>query len=141
MSAFLLLLSFSCFCGAVVSRGRQKSSDLKKAELGEIPTRMTLRLVKEAVGLDKLTVMAGAVDSLKDDFENFRREVRIDDEIETLNLSDLAEQYAVGERTLRDQIERRLGKGCVIKVGRKWVIRKRRFLDFLNFEESCGEDR
>jgi hypothetical protein len=103
---------------------------------GTIPHRSTLDLVQQAVGMEKFVVMAAAIDLAKNDLEILRNRVSLDDEIETLELSQLAEQYGTGEKTLREQIERQLSPGVVIKVGKKWVIRKRRFLDYLESKEA-----
>jgi len=101
--------------------------------------RSVIHLVQQAVGTDKFLVLAAAIDLAKNDFEILRNRVSIDEEIEILELSQLAEQYGTGEKTLREQIERQLSPGVVIKVGKKWVIRKRRFLDYLESKEAAGE--
>lgn len=106
---------------------------------GTIPYRSTLHIIKEAVGMDKITVMAAMIDLARNDLENLRNRISIDEEIETLELGQLAEQYGTGEKTLREQIERQLSPGVVIKVGKKWVIRKRRFLDYLESKEGAGK--
>lgn len=98
--------------------------------------KSTLRLIQEAVGTEKFIVLATAVDGLKADQESIRRDVKIDDEIETLDLATLASDYGVNEKTLRDQIEKELGLGVVMKIGKKWVIRKRRFLDYMVQKEN-----
>ncbi len=109
--------------------------------LGTIPERSVMHLIQQAVGMDKFVVMAAAIDLAKNDLEILRNRVSIDEEIETLELSQLAEQYGTGERTLREQIERQLSPGAVIKVGEKWVIRKRRFLDYLGSKRGGGDAR
>lgn len=83
----------------------------------------------------KLDVVATMIDLVRNDLDNLRNRISIDEEMETLELSQLAEQYGTGERALHEQIEKQLCAGAVIKVGRKWVIRKRRFLDFLESKE------
>ncbi len=98
--------------------------------------KSTLRLIQEAVGTEKFIVLAAAVDGVKADQESIRRDVKIDDEIETLDLATLASDYGVNEKTLRDQIEKELGLGVVMKIGKKWVIRKRRFLDYMIQKEN-----
>lgn len=105
---------------------------------GTIPYRSTLHIIQEAVGMDKITVMAAMIDLDRNDLENLRNQISIDEEIETLELNRLAEQYGTGEKTLPEQIERQLRPGVVIKVGKKWLIRKRRFLDFLESKETAG---
>jgi hypothetical protein len=105
---------------------------------GTIPYRSTLHIIKEAEGIDKFTVMAAMIDLARNDLENLRNRILIEEEIETHELSQLAKQYGSGERALREQVERQLCIGAVIKIGKKWVIRKRRFLDFLESKESPG---
>jgi 2-succinyl-5-enolpyruvyl-6-hydroxy-3-cyclohexene-1-carboxylate synthase len=85
--------------------------------------------------MEKFVVMAAAIDLAKNDLEILRNRISLDDEIETLELSQLAEQYGTGEKTLHEQIERQLSPGVVINFGKKWVIRKRRFLDYLESKE------
>lgn len=101
--------------------------------------KTTLRLVQEAAGTDKFVVLATVLDSMKDEYEEWRTEIRVTDETETLDLKVIAECYEVTERTMREQLSRVLGRGCVIKVGKKWVIRKRKFLEFLLLKEGWND--
>jgi hypothetical protein len=102
---------------------------------GTIPYRSTLHIIQEAVGMEKFAVMATMIDLVRNDLDNLRNRISIDEEMETLDLGQLAKQYGTGERALREQIEKQLCAGAVIKVGKKWVIRKRRFLDYLVSKE------
>ena len=102
----------------------------------------TIEMVESALGTAKLTVLAAAIDQLNDSQTRLSERVHklaavsgtnptYDAEIETLEMSALAEQYGVSVDTLRKQIRDVLGELAVIKVGKKWVIRKVNFLDFL----------
>ncbi|MCB1064502.1 MAG: hypothetical protein KDN20_16485 [Verrucomicrobiae bacterium] len=102
----------------------------------------TMEVVGSALGSAKLTVLAAAIDQLIEAQTRLSEKVHQqavagstasnnDAEIETLELSALAEQYGVSTDTLRKQIRDVLGDHAVIKVGKKRVIRKVVFLDFL----------
>ncbi len=98
--------------------------------------KTALRQVQEAVGTDKFLVLASMLDSMRADHLELRSQIRVDDETETLDLDALAERYGVSVKTLREQLEREMGVGVVMKIGKMWVIRKRKFLDFLLSKEG-----
>ena len=79
------------------------------------------------------------VDHLSEELRCLQEKTSLDDQIETLDVCELAEQYNVSFETLRKQITGVMGDSAVFKVGKKWVIRKRKFLDYLQIKES-GED-
>ena len=78
--------------------------------------KSTLRIVPGAVGTEKFTVLAVAVDTVKADQDMLRNMARIVDEIETIDMKPLAERYGVGEKTLREQLEREIGEGSHSKT-------------------------
>jgi len=92
----------------------------------------TLQQVQQALGTDKFTVLAVAVDQA---LEARNREVSLDEQIETLDVQQLAENYGTSLETLRKQISDFVGAGAVFKLGKKWVIRKQTFLQFLQARE------
>lgn len=97
-----------------------------------------LEQLESALGQDKFRVLASGVDSLWDEVRHLRGEVSVDEEIKTLELDELAEEYgAVNPETLRKQICAAVGKKAVFKLGSKWVIRKRKFLEFLKAKEQA----
>ncbi|MCB1089103.1 MAG: hypothetical protein KDM63_18855, partial [Verrucomicrobiae bacterium] len=97
-------------------------------------------------GTDKLLVLAASIDLVR--HEQAAMSERMHElasrsgsgtcelEIETLDLSDLAKQYDTSVGTLRKQIAAATGSDAAIKVGKKWVIRKTVFLDFLKTLEG-----
>ena len=97
----------------------------------------TLRSVSEAVGTEKFSVLAAAVDRVIDDQGALREGLRVDDEIETLDMATLALEFGVTLPTLRKQIQCELGMTAAFKLGKKWVIRKRTFLEYLRRKESA----
>ena len=97
----------------------------------------TLQQVQQALGTDKFTVLAVAVDQA---LEARSREVSLDEQIETLDVQKLAETYATSLETLRKQIVEAVGPGAVFKLGKRWVIRKQTFLNFLQSRERAGEN-
>ena len=101
----------------------------------------TQQQVEQAVGRDKFVVLATAVDQLlQKTSASLEDHHGIDDQIDTLCMDELAAQYEVSVATLRRQITRTLGKGAVLKLGKKLVIRKRRFLEYLQAVEMGGDD-
>ena len=92
----------------------------------------TLQQVQQALGTDKFTVLAVAVDQA---LEARNREVSLDEQIETLDVQELAGNYGTSLETLRKQISDAVGPGAVFKLGKKWVIRKQTFLQFLQARE------
>jgi|GEM_PF-1857178 len=106
------------------------------AFLKTMEMKTALRQVQEAVGTDKFLVLASMLDSMRADHLELRSQIRVDDETETLDLDALAERYGVSMKTLREQLERELGVGVVMKIGKIWVIRKRKFLEFLQSKEG-----
>jgi hypothetical protein len=96
----------------------------------------TLEQLRRAVGSEKLLVLAASIDNLIEERSARAEGLPIDEEIETLDVKRLAQEYDVGFETFRKQICRVVGEGAVFKLGSKWVIRKRKFLEFLKVKES-----
>ena len=86
-------------------------------------------MVDSAVGLDKFTVLAKEIDRVAEQIHMVT--VSLDVEVETLCVRDLASRYGVTFETMRKQICDQMGDGSVFRVGKMWVIRKRKFLDYL----------
>lgn len=100
----------------------------------------TLEQLRSAVGSEKLLVLATSIDSLIEDRAARAEGIPIDEEIETMDVKRLAKDYDVGFETFRKQISRVVGEGSVFKLGSKWVIRKRKFLEFLKAKEAEMSD-
>ena len=96
----------------------------------------TLRQLEQATGRDKLVVLASTLDQVIDGVRDIESRVTIDSQIETLDASELAEQYGVTMETFRKQVVGVMGEEAIFKLGKKWVIRKRKFLEFLQAKES-----
>ncbi len=96
----------------------------------------TLEQLRCAVGSEKFLVLATSIDNLIEERCVRAEGLPIDEEIETLDVKRLAQDYDVGFETFRRQICRVVGDGAVFKLGSKWVIRKRKFLEFLKVKES-----
>lgn len=96
----------------------------------------TLKQVHEALGQDKLTVLAVAIDQLRAHLYEREHEADIDEQIETVDVALLAEQNGVSPKVMRERICSKLGQPVVIRLGRRFVIRKTRFLEFLRACES-----
>lgn len=100
----------------------------------------TLEQLRCAVGSEKLLVLATSIDNLIEERSVRSDGVPIDEQIETLDVKRLAQDYDVGFETFRKQICRVVGEGAVFKLGSKWVIRKRKFLEFLKVKESATNE-
>ncbi len=96
----------------------------------------TLEQLRSAVGSERLILLAASIDNLIEERCVRAQGVPIDEQIETLDVKQLAQDYDVGFETFRKQICRVVGEGAVFKLGSKWVIRKRKFLEFLKVKES-----
>ena len=100
------------------------------------PVATILEQVNQAVGLDKLTVLAVAVDQVQ---QSMRTLAPLDEQLELLDMLDLAKQHGVSFKTLRAQVASLVGPGSVFRLGKRWVIRKQRFLEFLQAQERLEE--
>lgn len=96
----------------------------------------TVDLVDAAVGLDKFAVLAGAIDKVAEKVRMVS--ISMNDEVETLCVKELANQYGATFETMRKDIRALMGDGAVFRIGKTWVIRKRRFLDYLLEKERQG---
>lgn len=109
----------------------------------------TIEMVEGATGSAKLQILAAFIDQVRQDQAAMSERMgelalscgagSYDVEIETLELSELADRYGATVGTMRKQICSVVGKDAVIKVGKKWVIRKTLFLDFLKTLEGQSE--
>lgn len=113
------------------------------------PMPTTIEMVEGATGTAKLLVLAASIDQVRQDqaamsekmheLASARSASSYDTEIETLEVSELAEQYGTTIGTMRKQVCGVVGRDAVIRIGKKWVIRKSVFLDFLRTLEGQGE--
>jgi len=94
-------------------------------------------LVGSAVGFDKFDVLAKEIDKVAEQMQ--RVSASLDEEVETLCVRELASKYGVSFETMRRQICAQMGDRAVFRVGKSWVIRKRRFLDYLLEKERQAE--
>lgn len=97
----------------------------------------TLKQFNAALGKDKMTVLAVAIDHLRDWMQESTVNQTMDDQIETLGLADLADRHGITIKALRERISSKLGPSAVIRLGKCLVIRKTRYLEFLR---ACEED-
>ena len=91
-----------------------------------------LDTIERATGRDKFTVIAAQLDHITELAESRS----IDDRIATLDVEILAEDHDVTFETMRSQLRIRLGRNAVFRLGKKWVIRKIKFLQYLQCLES-----
>ncbi|MFT5467878.1 MAG: hypothetical protein ACI8UO_002985 [Verrucomicrobiales bacterium] len=96
----------------------------------------TLEQLNSALGTEKFTVLATVIDQLRCFQAEIASGVDLDDRIETLDVADLAEEHGVSFETMRKELRSVAGKNAVFRLGKKWVIRKQRFLDYLQTKES-----
>jgi len=96
----------------------------------------TLNQVNLALGNDKTIVLAVAIDQLRDLVNESAVSRTLDDQIETLDLAELADKHGITTKALREKIGAKVGPSAVIRLGKRLVIRKTRYLEFLR---SCEE--
>jgi len=95
-----------------------------------------LEMVDRATGRDKFTVLAIAIDQLAEQIRCVSESKSVDDEIATLDVEALASDYGVSFETMRKQLRNALGPQAVIRIGKRWVIRKRKFANYLSEREA-----
>ena len=84
--------------------------------------------------LEKFGVLAGEIDQIRQLINNFQSEQCVDDLLETLEMAELGEKFGVTQETMRKKLIE--AGGGVFKLGKKYVIRKVRFLSVLEFLET-----
>jgi len=84
--------------------------------------------------LEKFGVLAGEIDQIRQLINNFQSEQCVDDLLETLEMAELGEKFGVTPETMRKKLIE--AGGGVFKLGKKYVIRKVRFLSVLEFLET-----
>lgn len=99
----------------------------------------TIHLVDSAVGLDKFVILAKEIDRVAEQVHMVT--VSLDDEVETLCVREIASRHGVTFETMRKQICALMGNGTVFRIGKCWVIRKRKFLDYLLKRERQEEGK
>ncbi|MEM7600639.1 MAG: hypothetical protein AAF357_04395 [Verrucomicrobiota bacterium] len=91
------------------------------------------QLVENATGLEKFSVLANLVDHIAHLTLASRS---IDEQVATLDIETLALEHGVTFETLRQQIRSTMGSGVVFRLGKRWLIRKTKFLEFLQTLEN-----
>lgn len=84
--------------------------------------------------LDKLAVLAGDIDQLRQRLDGLAVHRSLDDVLEVLHVATLAEHFEVSPETMRLRLLKAGGK--VFRMGRKYVIRKVAFLEVIENLES-----
>ena len=84
--------------------------------------------------LEKFSVLAGDIDQVRQRLESIQTQQSVDDLLETLEVADLGQKFGVSMDTMKKRLI--LAGGAVFKIGRKYVIRKIRFLEVLEHLES-----
>ncbi len=79
--------------------------------------------------MEKISVLATDVDSLRRQIENITTDQSIDSRLEVVEVSDLAERFGTSVNLMRRKLTAAGGK--VFKLGKKYVIRKVIFLEVL----------
>lgn len=89
----------------------------------------TFERTEKASPMEKFSVLATDVDSLRRQIENLTTEQSIDDLLEVVEVSELAEQFGTSLNLMRRKLSAANGK--VFKLGKKYVIRKVILLEVL----------
>ena len=85
--------------------------------------------------MDRFNILAGDIDTLRSKVEQVTTEQPIDELLEVIEVSDLATQFAVTPETMKRKLRNAGGK--IFKIGKKYVIRKVKFLLVIEHLESC----
>ena len=86
-----------------------------------------LSTIERATGKDKFTVIGAQFDVLMELAESRS----IDEKIATLDVEELAKSHDVAFDTMRNQLRSVLGRNAVFRLGKRWLVRKAKFLEFL----------
>ena len=86
--------------------------------------------------MEKVNLLAAYIDLLLDRVDSLGQQRPLDEQVEVFELEQLAEDYGTTTETMGKQIAAVLGDSAVIKVGKKRVIRKSKFLEFLETKEA-----
>lgn len=105
----------------------------------KIARMTTVEQIELATGSDKLRLIGAEIDRVKGEISRLSGLQSTDDQAETIEVEELASKYDVREETLRKNINVRLGKSAVIRVGKKWVLRKTLWLEYLKTLESLAQ--
>ncbi|MEQ1842449.1 MAG: hypothetical protein ABL994_18775 [Verrucomicrobiales bacterium] len=96
----------------------------------------TTDLVQKSLGTEKFLVLAHAIDFLDERVGSLSSSQPIDTQIETLDLEELAALNSISSETLRKKINASLDKQAVVRPGKRWVIRKALWLEYLQRLEA-----
>ena len=86
--------------------------------------------------LDKISVLAGDIDQLRQRIEGLTGNQSIDELLDVLELGELGERFGVSVECIRKKLV--LAGGKVFKLGKKQVIRKVTLLDVMERLEGEG---
>ena len=95
-----------------------------------------LEMVEKATGSSKFTVLAAAIDQMLEQMLSVSVSKSMDDEIAVLCVEELASTNRVKSKTMRGNLCKVLGDDAVFRLGKRWVIRKRKFLEYLSALEN-----
>ena len=84
--------------------------------------------------LEKISVLAGDLDQLRQRVEGISGNQSLDDMLEVIDVVELGQQFGVSAECMRKKL--RLAGGKVFKMGKKYVIRKVAFLEVLETLEG-----
>lgn len=84
--------------------------------------------------MDKIAVMAGDIDQMRQRIESITVKQSIDDLLDVLDVADLGRQFGVSAACMRKKLSSAGGK--VFRMGKKFVIRKVAFLEVMESLES-----
>ncbi len=101
----------------------------------------TLKLLQQATGTEKFTVLATMIDMLMAMQTEMRGGFTLEEQAKTLDVEELASQYGVAPATMKAKLIEVLGDGAVCKVGKRLVIRQVRFLEYLRLLENPTNNR
>lgn len=94
----------------------------------------TVERTEKVPPMDRFQILAGDIDRLRNRLEQLTSEQSVDELLEVIEISTLSKQFGVSPETMRRKLKD--AGGQVFKMGRKYVIRKVRFLAVMESLES-----
>ena len=121
------------YCSKILDRRQHQRADKRPVE-DVLIDMTTVEKTERLTPLEKFAVLAGDIDQVRLRIESIQAQQSVDDLLETLDISELGEKFGVSMETMKKRLIQ--AGGTVFKMGKKYVIRKVRFLEVLETLES-----
>lgn len=89
----------------------------------------TIERTEKVQPMDRFQILAGDIDQLRNRVDQLSGDQSVDDLLEVLEVESLGEQFGVSLEAMKRRLNRAGGR--VFKMGKKYVIRKVKFLEVM----------